>query len=163
MAGFDATVWSQTNEYYLDRLMMVNNVCAMGPTNIGHLQLPVVHSQTTMGAVVKHQRPLQDALLAADMEFSQSMTLYYFKENARSGSDKRPTPQMCHIVSSSKQNKWFMSEALQAGHLRDFPLIPVSQMAGYDPDAPLCFGESRADSWLGGSIIPRHDHFTDRS
>ena len=87
MAGFDATVWSQTNEYYLDRLMMVNNVCAMGPTNIGHLQLPVVHSQTTMGAVVKHQRPLQDALLAADMEFSQSMTLYYSKENARSGSD----------------------------------------------------------------------------
>ena len=41
-----------------------------------------------------------------------------------------------------------MSEALQAGHLRDLPLIPVSQMAGYDPDARPS-ASARAEQILG--------------
>ncbi len=148
VACLDATVWSQTNEYYLDRLSMINNVCAMGPTNIGHIQLPVVHSQTSIGAVLKHQRPLEDALLAADMDFSQTMTLLFSKEQARSGSDRRPTSQACRIVTSSKQNKWLAGEKLQSGFMGDLPLIPVSQMVGYDPDARPS-ASARAEQILG--------------
>ena len=134
ICSMDTTVWQQTNEYYVERLGLLMNVCSMGANNAGHIQWPVCQPQTSLGAVTNHRRKLEDQLLNAEVDFSQSLTLFYTKESARSGSDRRPTSQNCSVTFSGRACKWLSSEIVSAGVLGSLELVPVSQMQGYDAD-----------------------------
>ena len=130
ICAFDATVWQHTNEYYIERMQFLNNVCSMGPNNVGHIQFPVVQAQTTLNAATNHKRKLEDVLLNADMDFSQNLTLIFSKETARS----RCTSQSCVLAFAGKGNKWQESEITANAVLGPLDLLPVSSMQGYDAD-----------------------------
>ena len=70
----DATVWPSDAQYVAECLDLVNNVCSMGQTNVGHVQVPLYHSGTTVSALLKHRRKLEDCLLKADMDITNTLT-----------------------------------------------------------------------------------------
>lgn len=131
----DATVWPTKTEQATEALNMLCNICSLGQGNIGHIQLPQVHSQTSLGAVCKNRNRIQDSLLKAGMDFSQTLTLGFSKETVRAGSEKRPATQSCFVATGGKTSKWSSSEMLQAGLLNNLPLIKVSDMEGYDAES----------------------------
>ena len=119
----------------VDALTLLQNVCSLGPYNVGFIQKPLFHAATSMGALVKHQRKMEDMLLKSDLDFSQSLTLMFSKDSARQGSDKRPQTQGCMVPWASKANKWQDSEAIQSGILGPLQLVSVMEMQGYDPES----------------------------
>ena len=150
MCSIDATVWPSSTQYLLECVTMLQNVCSLGPFNCGHVQAPLFHQATTVNALVKHSRKLEDALLKTELEMQQKVVLFFQKEPSRAGSDKRPLTQMCYAPYSSKACKWTDSEAHSTGVLHGLPLIRVSDMEGYDPDNGLRPGAAaRIEQWLG--------------
>ena len=129
----DATVWP--NDGLLEQVGMLNTICSMSSNNIGHIQLPLSQAQTTMSAVVKHKRKIEDALLKADVDFSHEITLGFSKETVRAGSDKRPVTQKCLIIMVGKGNRWMDSECITTGILGPLTVCNVSDMQGYDAES----------------------------
>lgn len=130
----DATVWPSDAQYVAECLDLVNNVCSMGQTNVGHVQVPLYHSGTTVSALLKHRRKLEDCLLKADMDITNTLTLVFAKESARATTDKRPITQQVITPYAGKTCKWMESEALQNSVVGPLPLLRVSEMQGYDPE-----------------------------
>jgi hypothetical protein len=122
------------NDDVAGMLQMMTNVLNMGSCNVGYIQLPVVQSQTTLMAMTKRRRLIEDQLFNANIDFSNLMTLVFQKESMRATTDKRPVSQQCLVCVSSKGNKWLESSAVKAAVLGPCPVCSVSDMIGYDPD-----------------------------
>lgn len=88
-----------------------------------------------MNALIKHRRKVEDSLLKSDLDFTQSLTLMFSKDESRQGMDKRPLTQSCVIAFSGKACRWLESEAIQSAVIASLPLLKVSEMVGYDPDS----------------------------
>ncbi|CAK9105767.1 Uncharacterized protein SCF082_LOCUS49288, partial [Durusdinium trenchii] len=137
ICSIDATLWPASNQYMLDSVSLMQNVCALGPQNVGLVQNPVFHAGTTMQALVKHSRRLEDALMKSELDITQRVTLLFQKEAARQGSDKRPLTQVAVSPVASKACKWSDCEVHQTGLVGPLPLVRVSDMEGYDPENGL--------------------------
>ena len=128
----DCTVWPK-NDNVSDCLQVLQTVCSVGASNVGFVQLPLVHSQTTQGAVVKRKRLVEDFFLKADCDFSASLTLVFSKEGLRVDTG-RPSSQPCFLVTVGKCNKWAESQAFQTGIVGPLQLAPTRDLLGYDPE-----------------------------
>ena len=137
VCSLDATIWPSSTQYVLDCLDFLKNVCSLSPNNIGHVQLPLFHQATTMNAFLGHTRKLQDALLKADLEMSNQLTLMFNKDSARSTTDKRPSTQVCVTPYAGKSCRWLEGDGLLGAVLGPLPLLKVSEMEGYDLEAGL--------------------------
>ena len=134
MAALDSTIWSY-NDCVADQIQLLSALVNMGPCAVGYIQLPVFQAQTTMTALIKRKRIVEDTLLKKEIDFSNSITLHYQKETVRSGVDRRPSSQQALICTVGKQNKWLESAAVQNGIIGPLPIVPVSDMQGYDADS----------------------------
>lgn len=132
IAAIDATVWPK-NDNMQEALQVLHTICSMGTTNLGYIQLPLSHSQTSLTAIVKHKRRIEDHLLKTECDFSNSLTLVYSREGLRSDA-WRPASQHCMVVTVGKGTKWSESQAYQTGMLGPLPLSPVRDFIGFDPD-----------------------------
>lgn len=135
VAAIDATVWSQ-NENVTDMIQMLANVCSTGSTCIEFIQLPLFHTQTTLPALLKRKRLIEDTLLKFDVDFTTGLTLLFQKDSTRASTDKRTPSQPCLVCAVGKAgNKWLeQSQPLQTGILGPFAVCAVSDMIGYDSD-----------------------------
>ncbi|CAK9000672.1 unnamed protein product [Durusdinium trenchii] len=160
----DATLWS--GDTIPEALNKLGTLVSMSSCHLGVVQLPVLHASTSLGATLKHTRRIQDILLQADLDFSTSLTMTYTRDNAlRSNSDKRPVTQSCALVTGGKAStsKWAESECFQ-GIFGPLPLIPVSEMQGYDPDnkpAPAYaeYGRACVRRLLEGETRPKLSYY----
>ncbi|CAK9064704.1 FO synthase subunit 1 [Durusdinium trenchii] len=135
IAAIDGTVWSQSDNM-ADMIQMMANVCSTGSTCIGYIQLPVMHSQTSMPALLKRKRLTEDTLLKINADFSTQITLLFSKESTRACTDKRLPSQMCVACAMGKNNRWIEnSQPVQNGVMGPFALCAVADMMGYDADS----------------------------
>ena len=88
----DSTVWPSSTQYMVDCLNLMQNACYLGPGNVGFIQEPLYHQATSMGALMKHRHRLENTLLKADLDLTQTLTMTFAKDTSRS-SDKRPLTQ----------------------------------------------------------------------
>ena len=130
----DCTIWPANTKYVQECLELLRNVCALSSRNVGHVQLPLLHASSTIQAVIKHQRKIEDALMSTDIEMRQGLTLLYAKDSSRASSDRRANTQACITVYADKSCKWIDCDALSSGTIGPLPLIRVSEMAGYDAE-----------------------------
>ncbi|CAK9102225.1 unnamed protein product [Durusdinium trenchii] len=142
LCSVDATVWPSSTQYLLDCLALVQNVCSLGTANVSHIQMPMFHQATTMNALIKHRRKVEDSLLKSDLDFTQSLTLMFSKDESRQGMDKRPLTQSCVIAFSGKACRWLESEAIQSAVIASLPLLKVSEMVGFAEFGTACVQRS---------------------
>ncbi|CAK9045751.1 unnamed protein product [Durusdinium trenchii] len=135
VAAIDATVWS-VNDAMADMIQMMTSVCSTGSTCIGYIQMPVFQAQTSMAALGKRKRLIEDALLKADMDFSSHMTIMFTKESTRASTDKRPASQPVLLCAYGKNNRWLESSpVLQGAIFGPCSRCNVADMRGYDADS----------------------------
>ena len=135
ICSVDGTVWPSSTQYMMECLALLQNICSLSPCNVGHVQTPLFHQATSMAALLKHIRKLEDALLKGELDIAQRVTLLFTKESSRSSVDKRPLTQPCISPFASKTNKWQDCEAHTAGVISGLTLMKVSDMQGYDPES----------------------------
>ena len=152
LCGLDTCVWPSNSVYVANCLATFINVLAMSPNNAGHCQTPVMQSQTTTDAWVKHKRVLEDTLKKGRMDITVPVTLTFDKSSCHAN-DKRCVNHPCLFVSAvdhQQPNAWMTSSAVSKGIIGPCPLIRVLDMKGFDPDNR--FGSaSRTEQFLGSS------------
>ncbi|CAL1167352.1 unnamed protein product [Cladocopium goreaui] len=77
----------------LDSLGLLLNMSAQ---NVGHIQLPVCHTNTSAPIVYKHRRLVEDNLMNTQkIDISQTVALHFSKPDEPHGADKRGGVQTC--------------------------------------------------------------------
>lgn len=133
MALVDGTVLPANASVVQNALNTLATVLSLSVNNTGHVQLPVPHTNTTASALLKHRRTIEDGLMAADVDVTQTVALQFSLPPDARSSDRRTSIQTCIFAapaSATKQSAWTPPSLI--GPL---PLIKSSDMIGYDADA----------------------------
>ena len=131
--GFmDATIFQAHSNSLRAAMSALSTICNLKPhQNIGHLQWPVPHSNTTNGALVKHRRILEDHFNGAKLDTTHVVGVYVTRPADAPTSDKR---QGVHPAVAMRADPrlcpWTPPDMIGP-----IPLVRVSDMAGYDPDS----------------------------
>lgn len=165
----DATVYPANSTYVTNIVNMTKTILNMADTNCAHLQCPLYHSQTVPPALLKHQRTLEDSLVAGGCDVMSRVSLHFDKSQARA-SDTRMAVQLCLAVTSNSfaTNRWKENSVFQKCSIGPVPLIRVSDMIGFDSEIRLG-ASARAEqtldsayyslSFFGPPIIIDDDNF----
>lgn len=98
--------------------------------------MPLHQAQTSVQALVKHRRHLEDFMMSHALDITRNVALIFQKPPGGSSSDKRQTVHPCLFVSSTNHetNAWHQSSVAQTNQVSDTPLIRVNEMLGYDTE-----------------------------
>lgn len=136
LCGLDACIWPSNSSYINNCLTSFAQVLAMSPMHAGHCQTPVMQSQTSTDAWLRHKRVLEDNLKKARMDVTTSIALTFDKASCHSN-DKRAALHQCLFVTAldhQQPNSWLSSSAYGKGVIGPCRLLRVADMLGFDPD-----------------------------
>ena len=134
LCAYDATVFPSNASYVRNSIGALAAILGMGPNSCGHYQVTVFQSQTTMPAMVKHRRLIEDQLIANKLTIVNAFQLLFQKDESASSRDQRALSQPCVGVPHSNypDSAWLASRVLVEGKLGPVPLLPFNQFQGYD-------------------------------
>lgn len=130
--GFmDCTVFTAHSMLLKVALSSLSTVVNLGPQNVAHVQLPIPHSNTTVTALSKHRRIIEDHFLSAHLDFTHSVAVFVQKPPDAPASDRRggihPALSICP---TNRQCSWTPPDMVGPVNL-----VRVSDMLGYDPES----------------------------
>ena len=133
LCGYDATVFPSNATYVRQSITALATILGMGSDYCGHYQAPVFQSQTTMSAMIKHRRLIEDQMISNKLSIVNSFQLLYSKEES-TARDTRALSQQCIglVHANFPESSWLASRALVEGKLGPVPLLPFAQFLGYD-------------------------------
>lgn len=127
----DATIFPANSKQLMCAFQILTTVLGMAGRNLGHVQLPIPQTNTTSGALVKHRRVIEDALLTNGFDITNTVAVVFEKPSDSTAADRRGGVQTCVAVCQDpKASPW--SLPMSIGPLS---LVKVSDMLGYDPDS----------------------------
>ncbi|CAK9013327.1 unnamed protein product [Durusdinium trenchii] len=127
----DATIFPANSKQLMCAFQILTTVLGMAGRNLGHVQLPIPQTNTTSGALVKHRRVIEDALLTNGCDITNTVAVVFEKPSDSTAADRRGGVQTCVAVCQDpKASPW--SLPMSIGPLS---LVKVSDMLGYDPDS----------------------------
>jgi hypothetical protein len=150
LCAYDATVFPANAAYVRNSIGALASILGMGPNCCGHYQVTVFQSQTTMPAMVKHRRLIEDQLIASKMSIVNAFQLLFNKDESTSSRDQRALSQPCIglLHSNFPDSAWLSSRVLVEGKLGPVPLLPFNQFQGYD-DITRPGASARVEQTLG--------------
>lgn len=113
------------------------------------VQFPVLHTQTTVQAMVKHKHQLELSLMKHGIAVQHLVQILYTKPDAR-GNDSRglSQPALCAFHTNYSEPAFLASSALKQGKLGPCPLAKVSDFINYD-DSSKPGAAARCEQNLG--------------
>ena len=136
LSSVDCCVWPSNASYVANCFNAFNNILAMSPTHCGHVQLPVMQSQTSTEAWLKHRRMAEDILKKAGMDITVAVSLTFDKSSIG--------PRVALLVGTCSNEVaqvvdsppivGMVCAAATTGVIGPCQLIRVSDMRGFDPD-----------------------------
>ena len=134
MCAYDCTIFPSNAMYVRQSGLAMANILSMSPGNFGHMQFPVLQSQTSMSALVKHRRLLEDQFMKASLNVIYNVQLLFAKPEPTSGRDGRALNQPCLALMHTNydQPDWLKSDPIKEGKLGPVNLIKFSDFIGFD-------------------------------
>ena len=134
LCAYDATVFPANAAYVRNSIGALASILGMGPNSCGHYQVTVMQSQTTMPAMVKHRRLIEDQLIGNKISIVNAFQLLFQKDESASSRDQRALSQPCIglLHSNFPDSAWLSSRVLVEGKLGPVPLLAFAQFQGYD-------------------------------
>ena len=132
LSFLDATVFTAHASLFKVALSSLSTVVNLGSHNVGHVQLPIPHSNTSPTALIKHRRILEEHFLSSHLDFTHSVAVYVTKPPDAPASDKRGGIHPALSIFSGTQRTPIWTPPDMVGPVS---LIRVSDMVGYDPES----------------------------
>ena len=155
----DCCVWPSNASYVANCLETLSSVLSMSANFGGHVQIPVMQSQTKVTAWVKHKRVLEDTLHQHAIDITSLVSLHFDKTGSHAN-DKRPVHHPCLFVkatSHQQPNHFEASAAAISGHIGPCALIKVTDMIGYENDGNRYGPAARTEQCLSSqSCFSQH-------
>ena len=145
----DLTVFPANAALVKNAMAVMCNVLNLGANNIGHVQLPVTQTQTSLTALIKHRRLVEDYFISQGFDVAgRTVSLNFETSRDATLSDTRGGVQPCLFlqqpVGANKPSPWTPPSIV--GPL---PLIRVMDMIGYDAESRPAPAQ-RTEQQLGG-------------
>ena len=133
MCCYDCTVFPSNATYVKQSGLALSNLLALTSSSFCHCQMPLLQSQTSIGAVVKHRRLLEDQFMRGNLNIIWQVQQLYSKPDG-GGRDNRALSQPClALVHNNFDNpEWLKSEAIIKGNIGPAPLIRFNDLLGFD-------------------------------
>lgn len=125
----------------------VHSILSMSAKHASHIQMPVLHQQTQMKAVIKHRRYLGDQFMLAGLDVLQQLSLTFDKSNLPAG-NKRPPWHPCLFITSS-WGGWNVG-CMYSSRYKVDRAMPSNSCIRY---AWLRCWESASTSWAFGAVF----------
>lgn len=135
MCLIDTTVWPANGSRLNAAIVAMSQVLAMSSTYFGWVQCPVLQSQTTLAALVKHQHILDNSLLKNSLNFGPNIGLVFTKPESTARDSRMPTQQIRGCTHSNFNNvstPFSESAAVKTGLVGPLPLIKIADLVGFD-------------------------------
>lgn len=132
MVTYDATIFPSNATYVRQSGLTAANVLAMSGSNFCHAQFPALQAQTSVAALVKHRRLLEDQFFRSNLNIVNGAQLLFTKPE--SGRDSRGLSQPCLAMfhNNFDSPQWLSSVPIKEGKLGPVSLIKFSDFIGFD-------------------------------
>ena len=130
----DATVWPSNGVMFNAAINMMGQVLSLSSANFAWVQCPVMQSQTSLPAVVKHQHALDNALLKCNLASGANVQVLFGKPDS-TAQDTRATSQRILGVTHTNyypDTPFNESSVIKHGVIGPLPLIKIADLLGYD-------------------------------
>eukprot|EP00438_Fugacium_kawagutii_P023793 Skav228140 [mRNA] locus=scaffold2683:22736:26272:- [translate_table: standard] len=135
MCCYDCTVFPANATYVRQSGVALANILAMSPAAFCHTQFPVIQGQTSVGALVKHRRLLEDQFMRSNLNIVYNVSLLFSKPDG-AGRDQRALSQQClalvHNNYDAAECAWMQSNPVQEGKLGPVNLVRFQDFIGFD-------------------------------
>lgn len=135
MCSYDCTVFPANATYVRQSGVALAHILAMSPSSFCHVQLPMIQAQTSVSALVKHKRLLEDQFMRSNLNIVYNVQLLFAKPDG-AGRDQRALSQQClalvHNNFDASEAEWLRSDAVKEGKLGPVSLVKFSEFLGHD-------------------------------
>lgn len=146
----DATVHPPNAAFMEAALAVMATMLQFGPNVLGHVQMPVLQSNATAKAVIKHGRAIEDSLMAKSVEVVQKVSLVFSNSpDSTRALPRRGAQHAIAAVADLENTKWAPPSVVDG-----IPLIRVSEMLGF-ADGEKPGPTARAEQTPGLAYIVR--------
>lgn len=130
----DLTVWPSNSAFMQNALSTLSSILAMSSNHFAWVQCPLIQSQTSLPALVKHQHMLDNLLLKNGLEFSPNIQLLFRKPDSTSRDGRQLAQRVLGVTHSNFENGCIhrQSNAISAGYVGPLPLVKLTDMLGFD-------------------------------
>ena len=134
ICGVDFTVYPANSELVQSSLNVLASFLAMSSSDIGHLQTPMFHKQTSGMSTVKHTRTVEDLLFKHNLNIGKRVAVLFDKPADARG-DQRASHQVCIAVSHkqySTSSVFNSCNMVSNARIGPIPLVRVIDFIDYD-------------------------------
>ena len=133
MAALDCTVWPADGNYLAEALRTLCGILAMSCNNMGFVQYPLLTSQTSLRAVIRHCHLRDNDMVKFNLTPYHKIQVRYSKPDS-SARDNRSLNQEARAVfhSNFDVSPWQDGAAVRDGVLGPCPLLRIADFVGYD-------------------------------
>ena len=101
MAAMDCTVWPADSAYLAEGLRVMGDILSMASDNMGFVQYPVLTTQTSTAALIKHRHILDNSMMKHNLTVHHHVQILYSKPNS-TANDTRALSQPGVPTSTSR-------------------------------------------------------------
>ena len=132
----------------------MSHLLSMSASHMGFIQYPLLQSQTSQQAMIKHRHLLDLAVMKMSLTMKDSMQILYSKpESSSRDSRSWSQPALASFHANFASTPLSESEAVIRGKLGPCPLLRIADLQGYDDDSKPG-ASARAEQWLGLILRP---------
>ena len=133
ITALDCTVWPADSAYLAEGLRVMGDILAMCSDNMGFVQYPVLTSQTTTSALIKHRHLLDNNMLKHNLSVHHHVQLLYSKPNS-TANDARALSQPAVAVfhANFDESIFQQSTGVKHGRLGPCELLRIADFVGFD-------------------------------
>lgn len=129
----DLTVWPSNSMFLQNAITVLSSILAMSSNHFAWVQCPLIQSQTSLPALIKHQHMLDNLLLKNSLEFSLNIQLLFRKPDSTSRDSRQLSQRVLCVTHTNFENGIHrQSTAISGGYVGPLPLVKLADMLGFD-------------------------------
>ena len=133
ITAMDCTVWPADAAYLSEGLRVMGDVLAMASDNMGFVQYPVLTSQTSTSALIKHRHMLDNNMLKHNLTVHHHVQIAYSKPNSTANDNRALSqPAVAVFHANFDESSFQQSTGVKHGRVGPCELIRIADFEGFD-------------------------------
>lgn len=127
----------------------MGDILAMASDNMGFVQYPVLTSQTSTGALIKHRHMLDNVMLKHNLTVHHHVQVLYTKPNSTANDNRALSqPAVGVFHANFDESRFHQSAGVKHGNIGPCELLRIADFEGYD-DTRRPGASARVEQRLG--------------
>ena len=129
----DCTVWPADSAYLAEGLRVMGDILSMASDNMGFVQYPVLTTQTSTAALIKHRHILDNSMMKHNLTVHHHVQILYSKPNSTANDTRALSqPGVAVFHANFDESSFHQSTAVKHGKVGPCELLRIADFVGFD-------------------------------